>query len=44
MIHQQVPTVIHFGERDVELPRDVVVILLGEGGGEDVREPGVRVK
>ena len=44
LIHQQVATVVHFGEGDMELPRDGEVILLSEGGGEDIREPGVRVK
>ena len=28
LVHQQVPAVIHFGQGDVELPRDLVVILL----------------
>ena len=44
LIDQHVPTVINFGERDVELARDVVVILLREGGAQDLCEPSVRVK
>ena len=36
LIDQHVPTVINFGERDVELARDVVVILLREGGAQDL--------
>ena len=33
---QHVPTVINFGERDVELAGEVAVILLSEGGGEGI--------